>query len=141
MRSSPFDHIDLRVRSFADARPLYDAFLPAVGFTDIEASPGWVGYFLPDDTAGAKPPFIGLNEDVPDHCGGANRTAFWADSVAEVDRVAGIVRAAGARVVEGPEYCHEYTPGYYAVFFEDADGNKWEVCFRDAPVRPAPPAA
>ena len=137
-RASPFDHLDLRVRSLAAARVFYDAFLPAVGFSDVEASPGWVGYFLPDAAEGAKPPFIGLNEDVPDqYRGGANRVAFWADSVAEVDRVAGIVRAAGAHVVEGPEYCHEYTPGYYAVFFEDADGNRWEVCFRDAPVPPA----
>jgi predicted lactoylglutathione lyase len=37
--------------------------------------------------------------------------------------------------VEGPEYCHDYTSGYYAVSFEDADGNKWEVCCRNAHVR------
>lgn len=138
-RQSPFDHIDLRVRSLAAARPFYDAFLPAIGFSAVEASDTWVGYFLPD-AKGAKPPFVGLMEDEPGHRGGANRIAFWAGSVAEVDRVAETVRAAGARVVEGPEYCHEYTPGYYAVFFEDADGNKWEVCFRDAPVRPRPGA-
>ncbi len=139
-RTSPFDHVDLRVRSLAAARKLYDAFLPAVGFSEVDASDGSVGYFLPD-ALGAKPPFVYLSEDVPDHRGGANRIAFWAGSVAEVDRVAGIVLAAGALVVDGPEYCHEYTPGYYAVFFEDADGNKWEVCFRDAPVRPHPPDA
>jgi len=41
----------------------------------------------------------------------------------------------GACAVEGPGYCHDYTPGYYAVFFEDADGNKWEICCRTAQVR------
>ena len=30
---------------------------------------------------------------------------------------------------------HEYTPGYYALFFEDADGNKWEICCRNTRVR------
>ena len=133
MRPSPFDHLDLRVRSFAAARPLYDVFLPAVGFTEIEAGPDWVGYFVPDAVGGPKPPFVGLIQDEPEHRGGANRFAFRADGVAEVDRIAALVAAAGARNVEGPEYCHEYTPGYYAVFFEDVDGNRWEVCYRDAP--------
>ncbi|MEY2519385.1 MAG: hypothetical protein QOF24_1144, partial [Verrucomicrobiota bacterium] len=25
-----------------------------------------------------------------------------------------------------------YSPGYYAVFFEDPDGNKLEVCYRES---------
>ncbi len=75
-----------------------------------------------------------MNEE-PGHRGNANRFAFWADTEEEVNRLGEIVRAAGAQVVEGPEYCHDYTPGYYAVFFEDADGNKWEICCRHAPVR------
>ena len=72
---------------------------------------------------------------MPGHVGNANRFAFWADKEEEVDRLGGILRGAGARVLEGPEYCHDYTPGYYAVFFEDADGNRWEVCCRTARVR------
>ena len=41
-----------------------------------------------------------------------------------------MARAAGARNIEGPEVYEE--PGYYAVFFEDPDGNKLEVCYRTA---------
>ena len=26
----------------------------------------------------------------------------------------------------------DYSPGYYAVFFEDPDGNKLEVCHRES---------
>ena len=146
-RVSPFDHIDLRVRSVSEARHFYDLFLPAVGFTEVRAggrgianddNDPWASYGI--DTEESKPPFIWLTE-ASDHRGGLNRVAFWAGSEAEVDCIAAVVRAAGAQVVEGPEYCHDYTPGYYAVFFEDADGNRWEVCFRDAPVRPAPPHA
>jgi hypothetical protein len=29
-----------------------------------------------------------------------------------------------AATLEGPELCKGYSPGYYAFFFEDPDGNK-----------------
>jgi hypothetical protein len=32
------------------------------------------------------------------------------------------------------ELCAEYSPGYYAVFFEDPDGNKLEICCREQPI-------
>jgi catechol 2,3-dioxygenase-like lactoylglutathione lyase family enzyme len=34
----------------------------------------------------------------------------------------------------GPEICEGYSPGYYAFFFEDPDGNKLEICCREKPV-------
>jgi catechol 2,3-dioxygenase-like lactoylglutathione lyase family enzyme len=131
-----FDHIDLRVSNIASAAALYDAFLPAVGFGEIKAGGTWSSYSATDAGGAPRPPFVELDE-LPGHRGGANRIAFWADTEEEVNRVGAIIRAAGAQVVEGPEYCFEYTPGYYAVFFEDADGNKWEVCCRVARVRAA----
>ena len=132
MNSQTFDHIDLRVSSFAEARKFYDVFLPALGFPEIRVAATEVCYSAEGDRR--KVPFIGLNEE-PGHRGNANRFAFHVDSEEEVDRLGTIIRQAGAHSVEGPEYCHEYTPGYYAVFFEDADGNKWEICCRDARVR------
>ena len=127
-----FDHIDLRVSNMAAARGFYDKWLPALGFPVIREHPLETSYYAEGDRKSS--PFIGMNEE-PGHWGNATRIAFWADTEEEVNRLGGIVRDAGARVVEGPEYCHEYTPGYYAVFFEDADGNKWEICCRDARVR------
>ena len=50
---------------------------------------------------------------------------------AEVDRLAAIAREAGAAAFEAPHVCEEYTPFYYAAFFEDADGNKLEICYRE----------
>ena len=132
MNTRLFDHLDLRVSSIAEARPLYDAFLSALGFTRQQPDgQGWL-YGVEGDKRSV--PFIELNEE-PGYHGNATRFAFWADTEEEVNRVAEIVRAAGAQAVEGPEYCHDYTPGYYAVFFEDPDGNKWEVCCRTARVR------
>ena len=34
MASRLFDHIDLRVRDLAEARPLYDAFFPTIGLAE-----------------------------------------------------------------------------------------------------------
>ena len=132
MNSHCFDHVDLRVSSFAEARKFYDVFLPALGFPGIRTAEIEVCYYAEGDRK--MVPFIALNEK-PDHRGNANRIAFRADSEEEVDRLGAIIRQAGAHHVEGPEYCHDYTPGYYAVFFEDADGNKWEICCRNARVR------
>ena len=36
--------------------------------------------------------------------------------------------------LEGPEVCADYSPGYYAFFFEDPDGNKLEICCRESPI-------
>ena len=127
-----FDHIDLRVSNLPQARKFYDVFLPAVGLTEKRGDDESPGYVAPGEFTDS--PFVWLNEE-PDHRGGANRIALWAETEEEVNRLGEIVRNAGAQMVEGPEYCADYTPGYYAVFFEDADGNRWEICCRTARVR------
>ena len=132
MPSRLFDHVDLRVSNVAAARSFYDAFLPALGFTQQGICNGVLCYGGEGDTKNAL--FIELNEE-PGHRGNSTRFAFWADTEEEVDRLGKIVRDAGALRVEGPEYCPDYTPGYYAVFFEDTDGNRWEICCRTARVR------
>ena len=38
----------------------------------------------------------------------------------------------GAKNIEGPEFCPEYSPTYYTVYFEDPCGNRLEVCCRTA---------
>lgn len=131
MKSRYFDHIDLRVRDMARAEKFYAALLPALGFTVHRSEQEWQTYYAPGE---GKPPFFGLTED-PSHRANGTRISFWADSRAEVDRVAEIVERAGARQVEGPELVKEYTPEYYAVFFDDPDGNRFEVCHRSPPTK------
>ncbi len=120
-----FDHIDLRVRSLVEAKPFYDVLLPALGFAHEAKSEGWVQY----EEAGTDdaPEFFGLTES-PRHVANECRMAFWADSHAEVDRLAAVAVLAGAHNVEGPLY---EEPGYYAVFFEDPSGNRLEICCRE----------
>lgn len=122
-----FDHVDMRVRDLARTRPLYDALLPAMGYTKANADEESVGYHLPDET-GAEP-FIWVIEH-SGHRPGATRIAFAASDRSEVDRLAAVARAAGARGFEAPALVTDYGPNYYAAFFEDAEGNKLEICCR-----------
>jgi len=122
-----FDHIDLRVRNLAATRPLYDALLPAMGCSRINADDESAGYHQPAETGGE--PFLWLVED-PAHEPSDTRIAFAAQSRAEVDRYAAIAQGAGARAFEPPALQPEYSPNYYATFFEDVAGNKIEICCR-----------
>jgi len=120
-----YDHIDLRVRSLSEARPFYEMLLPALGFTREAKIEGWLQF----EAVGADgaTEFFGVTES-PQHVANECRIAFWADSISEVDSLAEIAVSAGARNVEGPMMYE--APHYYAVFFEDPCGNRFEVCYR-----------
>jgi catechol 2,3-dioxygenase-like lactoylglutathione lyase family enzyme len=123
-----YDHIDLRVKNREIAQRFYEQVLPAIGFNS-DKSGEECGQFQPE---GKTPAEFFAFEEKADHKPNANRIAFWAESRAVVDKVADVVRKAGGKNIEGPELCVEYSPGYYAVFFEDPDGNKLEVCCRES---------
>jgi catechol 2,3-dioxygenase-like lactoylglutathione lyase family enzyme len=118
-----FDHIDLRVPRLSEVVAFYETLLPALGFSRRVAVEGWLQF----EAGGADTvsEFFGVTES-PAHMPNENRIAFWADSPADVDRVAEIA-GVGARNIEGPM---DYEPGYYAVFFEDPCRNRFEVCHR-----------
>jgi predicted enzyme related to lactoylglutathione lyase len=118
-----YDHIDLRVPRLEEVTPFYEALLPALGFTRRVPIEGWLQFEAVDHGASE---FFGVTES-PAHVANENRIAFWAASDEEVDRIASIARAAGARNMEGPM---PYEVGYYAVFFEDPCGNRFEICHR-----------
>jgi hypothetical protein len=80
-------------------------------------------------TGHPRPEFVALIEDRV-HAPNASRIAFWAESRAEVDRLGSVLRQAGTKDLEGPMACPEYSPDYYAVFFEDPSGNRLEVWCR-----------
>ena len=127
MKTRLFDHIDLRVRDRARAQKFYSQILPALGFTRDKSAEEWGAFEVQGDGEPAE--FFAFDEDA-NHVPNKTRIAFWADSHEKVDRIAEIVRTAGGRNLEGPQIWPEYTPGYYALFFEDPDGNKLEVCCR-----------
>ncbi len=126
MKTRLYDHIDLRVRDMEVAKRFYKEVLPALGFTEPGDDGEWFSLYAEGE---GKPPFFGITHD-PQHRANGTRISFWADTREEVNRVAEIVKRAGGLALEGPELCAEYTPGYYAFFFEDPSGNKLEICCR-----------
>jgi catechol 2,3-dioxygenase-like lactoylglutathione lyase family enzyme len=119
-------HVDIHVRNIDATQALLDALAEHIGYrriidSDEPEEPGFVGY---ETTAGGRPRF-GL---IPDAASlpGSTRLAFAVETRGQVDAVADIARAHGARAIEGPGLHPEYGD-YYAVFFEDAEGNKFEI--------------
>ena len=121
-----YDHMDVRVRSLEEVREFYITLMPALGFTRQKYVDGWLSFQAA--ASGEAADFFGVTESahhVPNEC----RIAFWTESNRDVDRLADIAVRAGARNVEGPGY--DEGPGYYAVFFEDPNGNRLEICHRE----------
>ena len=122
-----FDHVDLRVCNLAKARPLYDALLPAMGYSRVSEDEENICYYHPQGQR--SHPFMALTLD-PEHRPNDSRLALRGADRDDVDRLAAIARANGARNFEDAQAIPEYSAGYYATFFEDADGNKFEICHR-----------
>ncbi|MGA7201446.1 MAG: VOC family protein [Candidatus Cybelea sp.] len=119
-------HVDIHVRNIDTAQTLLDALVEHIGYRRITDSdepeePGFVGY---ETAAGGRPRF-GLIPD-PASLPGSTRLAFAVETRGQVDAAAGIAREHGAMAIEGPALHPEYGD-YYAVFFEDAGGNKFEI--------------
>lgn len=131
MKRRHFDHIDLRVKNLTRAREFYAKILPELGFTCDRSDDVWATFY---SVGGDQPSaFFGFTED-PEHQPNGTRIAFWADTRSEVDKFAVLLRQAGGRNLEGPGICPDYSPGYYALFFDDPDGNKLEICCREQPI-------
>lgn len=128
MKLRRFDHIDLRVGDMAAAEKFYGESPPAPGFKDASGDEEWRTYQSPGE---GPEEFFGFTKG-SEHLPNENRIAFWTESLGEVDWLTEIVRRAGGRKLEGPEFCQGYSPGYHAVFFEDPNGNKFEICCRES---------
>ena len=120
-----FHHLDVHVRDLAAVKPLFDALMPVLGRPRIVSDETGVTYYPPDGNS----EFFGLLVDQA-HTAGSMQVAFAARDRAQVDELAHLARDNGAKEIDGPELLTEYGPTYYAFFFQDADGNRYEVVHR-----------
>ena len=125
-RGNPFGHVDLRVSSMAEALPFYEELLPALGFTERYHGPEWKVFAAEGELPSVA--YFALVES-PGHVASENRIAFWAADRSEVERIAAVVEGAGGRDLSGPKDM-PYGPDYYAVYFADPCGNRFEVYHR-----------
>ena len=130
------DHIQITVRDLTRAIPFYDRLLPLLGYdparrvhTVVDGHLEVLDYM--HDRLGfcISSPREGFR-DQPVHRrrpGSLHHLAFRASSRAEVDRLHRALVEIGATIVSGPGLHPEYSPHYYAVFFKDPDGIKYEI--------------
>ena len=118
-------HIDLRVRDRTTANVFYGALFKELGATGVDIGTNFTTLFYDDGRGGEGPTeWFGFTEE-RDMVPGSARIAIEASSREVVDRIGAMLASIGATKIEGPEDIY----GYYAVFFEDPDGNKLEVCY------------
>jgi catechol 2,3-dioxygenase-like lactoylglutathione lyase family enzyme len=126
---NPFGHMDVRVRDLTVAEPFYEGLLPALGFSERHHSERWKVWATTDPLPGTA--YFGITESSAQSAN-ENRIAFWVPAEGDVDRIAVVARKAGALELSGPKEM-PYGPGYYAVYFADPSGNRFEVYHRPEP--------
>jgi len=138
------DHIEITVRDIGVAARFYDQLLPLLGFDLANRSNALIeehekhviSYEHPRlgfAITSPRPAFVGetINRRKP---GSMHHLAFRAASRAEVDRLHVEIEAIGATIVGAPREYPEYTPpGYYAFFFKDPEGIKYEIVSTGGP--------
>jgi predicted enzyme related to lactoylglutathione lyase len=125
-RMNPFSHIDLRVPDMQALLPFYEKLLPALGFTRTFHGGEWKVFAAEGELPSAA--YFAITED-PGHKPNANMVGFWAASREDVDRLAALVKEIGGKITDGPRQ-FPISPSYYAVFFEDPNGNPYEIMYR-----------
>lgn len=107
----------------------YRPVLEFLGYTKVEDEAGMTLWF--SETAGAAINLWQAHDDLKArpherYAPGFHHFAFAAESRSQVDALHGLLGRIGATVLDAPaEY--DYMPGYYAVFFVDPDGMKFEL--------------
>ena len=135
----PFiDHIEITVRDMATAVPFYDRLLPLLGF-DLKNRSSAVIERHEKHVVSYEHPRLGIAITSPLSAfasetinrrkpGALHHLAFRATSRAEVNRLHLELKAIGATIVSPPREYPEYTPaGYYAVYFKDPEGIKYQI--------------
>jgi catechol 2,3-dioxygenase-like lactoylglutathione lyase family enzyme len=136
------DHIEITVRDMGTAVPFYDRLLPLLGFDLRNRSAAIlerhekhvVSYEHPRMGFAITSPLRAFSEEAINRRkpGSLHHLAFRAPSRAEVDRLHLELKAIGATIVSPPREYPEYTPaGYYALFFKDPEGIKYEIVCTD----------
>jgi catechol 2,3-dioxygenase-like lactoylglutathione lyase family enzyme len=137
------DHIQITVRDLDAVVPFYDKLMALLGFdvsrrvrARIEAHEFEVVEYPHPELAFAitspRKPFA--EETVHRRKPGAlHHLAFKAASCEEVDRLHAELVKIGAEIVGGPQLWPGHGPDYYAVFFKDPEGIKYEIVHNPHP--------
>lgn len=135
------DHIQITVKNLEIAEPFYDKFLPILGFDINRKSKGSVTkhafdvveYFHPLLIFGINSPRDAFKEDTINRRkpGALHHLAFKAESCEEVDKIYLQIKEIGAQIVEQPKFFPQHGENYYALYFKDLEGIKYEIVYEE----------
>ncbi|MFK8037192.1 MAG: VOC family protein [Crocinitomicaceae bacterium] len=133
------DHIQITVKNLNKAEFFYDQLMPILGFDLTKKSKGRVEAHEFDVVEYAHPNLIfainsprALFKDEIVHRrkpGALHHLAFKAVSEQEVDNAYTQIKQIGANIVNPPKLYPQHGKYYYALFFKDLDGIKYEIVF------------
>lgn len=126
MIENRYSHVDVTVTSFEGSLPFYEKVFPTIGFTRTFHTDTWKVFAAEGELPSAA--YIAITQD-PAHRPNNNLTAFWAHDRAEVDAFAKLVVESGGSIEDGPRQ-FPFGLNYYAVFFRDPSGNRFEFMHR-----------
>jgi catechol 2,3-dioxygenase-like lactoylglutathione lyase family enzyme len=143
MRFRGLCHIELNVPDYERAIEFYDRMFGWLGYSSFSTL--GIGYISTYYTAFPHS-YIGIQPSQHPECVkheekrcGINHVALWAKSHREVDSFyTDFLKPQRLVVLDTPDRCPEYAPGYYAVFFLDPYGIRWELAH--VPLLPSPVA-
>lgn len=131
------DHIQITVKDMSIAEPFYDKFLPLLGFDPKRKSSAFieehdfhvVEYCHPLLCFAFTSPRQAFKDDSIHRRkpGALHHLAFRADTRDEVDRLHRELMEIGATIVDKPRLYPEHGSDYYALFFKDPEGIKYEI--------------
>jgi len=135
------DHIQITVKDLKIAEPFYDKLMPILGFDLTGKKKGKVvthefeviEYHHPLLIFGINSPREVFKED---HIhrrkpGSIHHLAFKASSCEEVDQLYLKIKDIGANIIDPPKFYPQHGEKYYALFFKDPGGIKFEIVFEE----------
>jgi predicted lactoylglutathione lyase len=135
------DHIQITVKDLKIAEPFYDKFLQILGFDINRKIKGRVAkhefdvveYFHPLLIFGINSPReLFKEENIHRRKPGAlHHLAFKAESCEEVNEIYSQIKEIGADIVEAPKLFPQHGENYFALFFKDLEGIKYEVVYEE----------
>ena len=135
------DHIAITVKDLNIAEPFYDKLMPILGFsldhkfkgTVVEHEMDVVEYCHPLLLLSIScPRKVFENDTIHRRKPGAlHHLAFKAKSRDEVDKLYKQIKEIGANIVDKPKFYPQHGESYYALFFKDLEGIKYEIVYEE----------
>jgi glyoxylase I family protein len=141
MARGSISHIALTVSDLERSTAFYNKVFELIGFKSVEVPEStqqamntrlnaWVGPGYSISIRPSKGEFARRLHDR--NAPGFNHLAFTAENRSDVEKLYEFLKQVGATILDAPaEY--PYSPGYFAVYFTDPDGLKFEFAYAPKP--------